>query len=272
MYNSSGLGNDFFTHIFFDENASVSIPEALCAIAGVWSERTKLILSGDPKQLGPVFTYQNIEKLGFEISLMERLLELPVYAVQGDGCYNQSVMTRLRKNFRCHPEILKVFNNLCYSGELETNADPLKVNRAIGWNSLPNPKVPIIFYPVDTPSQRNSYETSWWNPVEIEVVLSYVKQLMYYGINGEKVNESDIGIISPYKKQYTLIKKELEKRNWENIEIGSAEIFQGREKQIIIVSTVRSKTETIGFLNNIKVNFCFILNFLNVSNLSYFRD
>lgn len=253
MYHNSGLNNGVFSHIFFDENASVSIPEALCSISGVWSRNTRLVLSGDPKQLGHIFKYKAYEKFGFEISLMERLLQLPVYRVDQGGNYNVGVQTRLRKNFRCHPEILKLFNNLCYNGELEAHGNNVKVGRAIGWHGLSNPKVPIVFHPVTKESQRSRYETSWWNPAEIEVVLSYVKHLMYMGLNGTKVTQKDIGIISPYKKQYNMIKDELERRNWGLIEIGSAEIFQGREKQIIIVSTVRSETPTVGFLNNIKV-------------------
>lgn len=255
MYHNSGLSKGVFSHIFFDENASVSIPEALCSISGLWFQNTRLVLSGDPKQLGYIFKYKACEKFGFDISLMERLLELPAYQVDEDGSYNVGVQTRLRKNFRCHPEILKLFNNLCYKGELEAHGDDVKVGRAIGWHGLSNPKVPIVFHPVTKESQRSRYETSWWNPAEIEVVLSYVKHLMYMGLNGTKVTQKDIGIISPYKKQYFLIKEELERRNWGLIEIGSAEIFQGREKQIIIVSTVRSETPTVGFLNNIKVCF-----------------
>ncbi|KAL5288842.1 MOV10 family protein [Megaselia abdita] len=222
MYHNSGLKKGVFSHIFFDENASVSIPEALCSISGVWSQDTRIVLSGDPKQLGHIFKYKANQKFGFDLSLMERLLELPVYRVDEYGNYNVGVQTRLRKNFRCHPEILRVFNNLCYNGELEAHGDGVKVNRAIGWHGLSNPKVPIVFHPVREHCQRSLYETSWWNPAEIEIV------------------------------QYSIIKTEMEKRNWGNIEVGSAEIFQGREKQVIIVSTVRSQTPTVGFLNNIK--------------------
>uniref|UniRef100_A0A1A9UGZ5 DNA2/NAM7 helicase-like C-terminal domain-containing protein n=1 Tax=Glossina austeni TaxID=7395 RepID=A0A1A9UGZ5_GLOAU len=80
--------------------------------------------------------------------------------------------------------------------------------------------------------------------------MDYVKDFLYYGINGEPVSEADIGIISPYKKQYQCIQEQLNLRKWFKIETGAVESFQGREKPIIIVSFVRSRTETLGFLKN----------------------
>uniref|UniRef100_A0A1B0B4E4 DNA2/NAM7 helicase-like C-terminal domain-containing protein n=1 Tax=Glossina palpalis gambiensis TaxID=67801 RepID=A0A1B0B4E4_9MUSC len=80
--------------------------------------------------------------------------------------------------------------------------------------------------------------------------MDYVKDFLYYGINGEPVNEADIGIISPYKKQYQCIQEQLNLRKWFKIETGAVESFQGREKPIIIVSFVRSRMESLGFLKN----------------------
>lgn len=95
---------------------------------------------------------------------------------------------------------------------------------------------------------------SLYNYDELCAVLDYVKELMYYGINGKKISESDIGIISPYKKQYQAIKEKLNLRRWFNIEVGSVEMFQGNEKPIIIASFVRSGTFNLGFLNDVRVS------------------
>lgn len=51
-----------------------------------------------------------------------------------------------------------------------------------------------------------------------------------------------------------MIKEVLNKRFWHKIEVGSVEQYQGREKKIILLSTVRSNTRNIGFLINEKVN------------------
>lgn len=66
------------------------------------------------------------------------------------------------------------------------------------------------------------------------------------------MEQTDIGIISPYRKQWEMIKETCNAMNWYDIQIGSVEIFQGQEKRIIIVSTVRSNTDTVGFLDNEK--------------------
>lgn len=80
---------------------------------------------------------------------------------------------------------------------------------------------------------------------------------MITGINSIKIEQDDIGIISPYKKQCYKIRFELEKQGWESIQVGSVEQFQGQEKKIIILSTVRSNMKSIGFLDNPKVRILF---------------
>jgi superfamily I DNA and/or RNA helicase len=77
-----------------------------------------------------------------------------------------------------------------------------------------------------------------------------VQQLLKNGINGQPVKPQDIGIVSPYKSQITKIEKELEKIK--GLEIGTTEYLKGREKNIMIISTVKSKT-SVGFLKNEKV-------------------
>jgi helicase MOV-10 len=77
-----------------------------------------------------------------------------------------------------------------------------------------------------------------------------VKLLLKEGIRGRKIVPDDIGIISPYKAQIIRLKQTFEKLS--EIEIGTTEYFQGREKNIIIISTVKSHAK-IGFLNNEKV-------------------
>lgn len=104
--------------------------------------------------------------------------------------------------------------------------------------------------------------------------MDYVKDLMYFGINGEKLAQTDIGIISPYKNQYQRIQEQLNMRNWHQIDCGSVELFQGKEKQIIIVSFVRSFTEKLGFLNNSRVSGNINLNLninINLKSLAAFE-
>jgi len=72
------------------------------------------------------------------------------------------------------------------------------------------------------------------------------------GINGREICQQDIGVISPYKRQVQKICSHFETLELDGIEVGTVETFQGREKLIIIISTVRGRTPTVGFLANPK--------------------
>lgn len=86
---------------------------------------------------------------------------------------------------------------------------------------------------------------------EINAVMEFVNMLL----NMEKITQSDIGIVSPYKLQCKIIKQHCEKINFKEIMIGPAEVFQGQEKPVMIVSTVRSgRNGSLGaFLQNAQV-------------------
>ncbi|CAN1285360.1 Probable RNA helicase SDE3 [Linum perenne] len=65
------------------------------------------------------------------------------------------------------------------------------------------------------------------------------------------LDEADIGVIAPYRQQVLKIKTVLEKWDMMNVKVGSVEQFQGQEREVIIVSTVRSNTTySLGFLSN----------------------
>ena len=97
---------------------------------------------------------------------------------------------------------------------------------------------------------------------EIDAVMDFVNMLL----NMDIINQSDIGIVSPYKLQCKIIKQNCEKNNYNEIIIGSAETFQGQEKSVMIVSTVRSGRTFLGdFLANAQVQFISI--FLNIFHL-----
>lgn len=117
---------------------------------------------------------------------------------------------------------------------------------------LPRRDFPIIFKSVYGQPMQDNNSPSWYNQSEIDIVMKYVRDIMVLGINSIKIVEDDIGIISPYKKQCMKIRFELTKMDWEGIQVGSVEQFQGQEKKIIILSTVRSNMKSIGFLDNPK--------------------
>lgn len=74
-----------------------------------------------------------------------------------------------------------------------------------------------------------------------------------------KIEEENIGIVTPFKQQKIMIKRSLNLHKLNNIAVGTIEIFQGQEKEIIVLSTVRSQAfkhhgkQHLGFLANPKV-------------------
>lgn len=85
--------------------------------------QTSMVLAGDPKQLDAICKSTNAAKLGFNVSLMERLFRLPLYKQDVEtNQYNPQYITQLVKNYRSHIAILHVANALFYNGKLKCKA------------------------------------------------------------------------------------------------------------------------------------------------------
>ena len=76
-----GVERGHFTHIFVDEAGQATEPETMVAIKTMSDQRTNIILSGDPKQLGPIVRSRIARELGLELSYLERLMTRDVYAL-----------------------------------------------------------------------------------------------------------------------------------------------------------------------------------------------
>ncbi|KAL9921358.1 mov10 RISC complex RNA helicase isoform 1-T2 [Glossina fuscipes fuscipes] len=249
---SGGIGaGGFFTHIFIDEAGACSEPEALVGIMDVKSPKCEIILSGDHKQLGPVFKSERAAELGLSKSLMERLLERKCYSLDEWGNYDRTLQFRLNQNYRCHPKILGLFNHLYYDNKLQAKAKPSDVNVAAKWDKLPNANFPIIFQAVFGRTEKDKRSGSCFNNRELQVSMELLESLLITGIDGRQVEQTDIAIISPYKQQCERIKKQLREKQWTDVEIGTVNSFQGREKHIVIISLVRSFT-SLGFVDEPK--------------------
>ncbi|XP_017049396.1 putative helicase MOV-10 [Drosophila ficusphila] len=249
---SDDLGkHKFFSHIFIDEAGAATEPEALIGIMGIkQTSDCHVILSGDHKQLGAVIKSNRAASLGLSHSLMERLLRSDCYKVDANGNFDRSLQTRLRRNYRSHPEIVRLFNELYYNGELIAQAPDADVNLAENWALLPNPRFPIIFQATHGVTKREQHSTSSFNQLEAQVLCWYVKRLINDGLgHGKRVSQEDIGIVAPYTAQGKLVTKLLQSQGHPNVEVGSVETYQGREKPIIIASLVRSFAN-MGFMRS----------------------
>lgn len=206
--------NQQFDTLIIDEAGQCIEPLAWC----IFPYAKKWILAGDHLQLPPTILSNEAKKLGFNISILERCFK------------NCQSIHFLNTQYRMRKSIADFSSNYFYKGELTTPLELLDTG------------IHITFF--DTAGTGFEEESgkdglSLMNEGEISIVQKIIEH--------EKLNESSIAVISPYSGQVELAKNNLSK----NIRISTIDSFQGQEEEIIILSLVRSNTESIiGFLND----------------------
>ncbi|XP_052829815.1 putative helicase mov-10-B.1 [Octopus bimaculoides] len=235
-----------FSHIFVDEAGFATEAETLVPLVGQIDENTRIILAGDPKQLDPVFKSEQARNAGYDVPLIERLME-------SNSNYRNTMVIKLLNNYRSHPAIIKIPNELFYDNELKACADVKEYSRFCSWPHLLQKDFPVIFHDVFSQEVREKSDPSFFNLKEIEVVYSYVDKLL----KTQGVKQTDIGIIVTYRKQALKITEYLEKKSIKNVTVGTVEMFLSSEKEVTIISTVRSslndeEESSVGFLKNPK--------------------
>jgi len=256
-----GLPRGHFTHIFIDEAGQATEPEVLVPLSGFAIEQTRVVLAGDHKQLGPIVRSPHALKYGLDKSLLERLFTLPLYqaSATATALYQSNVTVRLLKNYRSHPAILDLPSRLFYDGALQPFASRPVVDQLCRWEFLPNQdQFPLLFKHVDGKDERESTSPSWFNIAEAQTVLAYIQNMIR--ARNIRVSASDIGVIAPYRRQVQKLRTLFSAKGLDGIKVGSVEEFQGQERLVIIVSTVRSdksflsfdSKHALGFLQNPK--------------------
>uniref|UniRef100_A0A8C5C8Y8 RNA helicase n=1 Tax=Gadus morhua TaxID=8049 RepID=A0A8C5C8Y8_GADMO len=254
---TGGIPPGHFSHVFVDEAGHAVETECIIPLADALDnspESGQVVLAGDPKQLGPILRSPLVQNNG--MSKCE--------------AFDPRFVTKLLCNYRSHPAILKVPNDLFYHGELQVCADEALRNSFCMWEYLPKMGFPVIFHGVTGVDEREANSPSFFNVAEVEQLMEYVKKLLErHGRKGlYKISPKDIGIIAPYRKQVLKIRKGLRilEKDLKNpdlakyLKVGSVEEFQGQERMVMLVSTVRSSPKyadhdqqfDLGFVKNEK--------------------
>lgn len=232
-----------FNIAIVDEASQATIPSVLIPIA----KAQKFVLAGDHKQLPPTIISSKAHEL--EDTLFEELI---------NKYPDKSAL--LNTQYRMNQLLMEFPNSEFYNSKLDS-AETVKdivITDIIEENKLSetekvkiedqllSDKQPLIF--VDTSKIDKNGEKklkdskSIINLAEAETTLEIVDFYQKLGIDGK-----DIGIISPYADQVSLLK------NKTDVEVKTVDGFQGREKEIIIISTVRSNDKgKIGFLSDLR--------------------
>ncbi|XP_058086867.1 probable RNA helicase SDE3 [Magnolia sinica] len=245
---AEGITRGHFSHIFLDEAGQASEPETMIPLANLCRRETVVVLAGDPMQLGPVIYSKDAEQYGLGKSYLERLFECDLY-----GGEDENYVTKLVRNYRCHPAILELPSKLFYKGELIACKEE-RDSSLCEWDDLPNKDFPVLFMGIQGCDEREGSNPSWFNRFEVSKVVTIITKLR----ENMDVSEKDIGVITPYRQQVVKLKKALESLGMEDVKVGSVEQFQGQERQVIIISTVRStvkhnefdRVHHLGFLSN----------------------
>ena len=233
------LKGEKFDFAVIDEATQSTEPSALIAVL----KAKRFIMAGDHKQLPPTVLNEEAACRSFTKSLFERLL-----ALHGD-----KIRVMLDVQYRMNEEIAEFPNREFYDGKLKADE---QVKRRTLMDILPESVdedsedvKPFLF--IDTGGNAELEErvrkgsTSRENPGEAKLVKDVAERLLNRGIRPE-----DIAVISPYDDQVVHIKRML---HVEGLEIKTVDGFQGREKEVVIVSFVRSnKSGTIGFLKDLR--------------------
>ena len=269
LHGSGGfqLRHEDFDIVIIDE-ASQAL-EAQCWVA-LLSAR-KAVLAGDHLQLPPTIKSLNprdtlakdkkkgrvndvtdfADKSTLETTLFDRLLDL----------HGPSIKRMLTTQYRMHEEISRFPSSELYDSKLIA-ADAVKARLL---KDLPyevheteDTKEPLVFWDTQggefpekaedgSSEQKTNKSTilgdSKSNEMEAALVKFHVRNLIDAGVHAD-----DIAVVTPYNAQLSLLSREL-KEIFPGIELGSVDGFQGREKEAVIVSLVRSNPEQeVGFL------------------------
>ncbi|KAM4795733.1 putative helicase MOV-10 [Rhinophrynus dorsalis] len=267
---SANFPHGYFSHVFIDEAGHAVEPECVTAIAGILDVMDtknnmnggQLVLAGDQQQLGPVLRSPVAIQYGLGMSLLERLMKSnPLYS-KGDDGFNSQFVTKLLRNYRSHPDILKIPNELFYDNELQASADEMITHCYCKWEKLPCKNFPVVFHGVLGKDDREANSPSFFNAIEIQELITYLECLLKtQGKKGlAKISPKEIGIISPYRKQVEKIRKAVNMKfgsvhGIKSLKIGSVEEFQGQERKVILVSTVRSTNDYVKFDEDFSLGF-----------------
>nr|XP_013807361.1 PREDICTED: protein ZGRF1 [Apteryx mantelli mantelli] len=219
-----------FPVVVLDECSQMTEPTSLLPIARFQCE--KLVLVGDPKQLPPAIQgSDSVHEKGLEQTLFDRLSLMGHKAIL------------LRTQYRCHPAISAIANELFYEGSLINGVSEEDRSPLLDW--LPT----LCFYSVNGMEQIER-DNSFYNVAEAHFTVKLIQSLTASGIEG-----SAIGVITLYKSQMCKVQNLLsgvhsEALETKAVQVSTVDAFQGAEKEIIVLSCVR--TRQVGFIDSEK--------------------
>ncbi|KAF1777274.1 P-loop containing nucleoside triphosphate hydrolase [Phytophthora cactorum] len=223
------LSNFRFRQVLIDEATQATEPECLIPIV---QGAKHVVMVGD-HQGG---------KAGLNNSLFDRLVKIDT----------KHRPFRLRVQYRMHPFLSEFPSNEFYEGDLQNGVAASERQLSSVDFPWPNPNKPTFFYICLGAEEISSSGTSYLNRTEASNVEKIVTTFLKAG-----VLPSQIGVITPYEGQRAYVVSYMQRNGpmrsqlYKDVEVASVDSFQGREKDLIILSCVRSnENQGIGFLSD----------------------
>ncbi len=224
-----------FDTVIIDEASQASITLALLAMV----RGRKWIIVGDHKQLLPIFkslpdTPELLEELSAFTSLKKRFKNRVLW---------------LETHYRSNAEIIGFSAKYVYEGRIKPHescyAKKLVLKKQPELPPL-NPDKPVVFVHVlQNPAKMRRENGSIANLEEAETVARMIRELVSLG-----VEPGSIGVITPYKLQRSTLASMLENLVKKGLEIDTVDSFQGREKDVIILSLTCTSAPSFDFVSN----------------------
>ena len=232
---SDVLGSRRYDLVVIDEAGQSTEPACWLPLSRV----ERVVLAGDHRQLPATVISREAAENGLSISLMERLVDR----------FGPEVSRLLSIQHRMNAAIMDFSNAEFYDQALVAHSSVAehRLCELPGVLREPLTEQPVRF--IDTAGASHDEELeeesgSRKNPAEADLAVTYARRLVAAG-----VAPSLIGVISPYRAQVRLLRDKL--ADLPELEVDSVDGFQGREKEAIIISLVRSNHEgEIGFLSD----------------------
>nr|XP_016441859.1 PREDICTED: DNA-binding protein SMUBP-2-like isoform X2 [Nicotiana tabacum] len=223
--------------VIIDEAAQAL--EIACWIALLKGSRC--ILAGDHLQLPPTIQSVEAEKKGLGKTLFERLADL----------YGDEITSMLTVQYRMHELIMNWSSGELYDNKIEAHSSVAShmLYHLEDVKKTPSTESTLLLIDIagcDMEDKKDE-EDSTLNEGEAEVAIAHAKRLVESGVRA-----SDIGLITPYAAQVVFLKKlKSNEDKLKEMEISTVDGFQGREKEAIIISMVRSNSKKeVGFLSD----------------------
>ena len=258
----SSLDNTSFCVVVVDEAAQCVEPSILIPLR---RGCTHCIMVGDQNQLPATIFSNTVKSFGYDRSLFDRLI-----------CAGNSFVL-LKTQYRMHPSISEFPSRQFYGGELTDGQNvsergylPPFLGSTAAEAFQPPPPSPILspilksfmFFNLSTSRDALSSSQSRVNIEEVRFCCRLVECLLKEANRYQRAFPGSIGIITPYSEQQQKLRSEIGRRfpgsqskggsgGVLDIEVNTVDGFQGKEKDIIIISTVRGNDYgSIGFLSD----------------------